>query len=128
MGDYESEIARLQKMFEDVPTDAEDLSGDDHSVADPNFEEVSDHETDSEEDISDEVGGGHDEAVGVSEVENEDVTDGETRQKYYVGRDGTQWRRQCPQKNVRTRQENLISHLPAGKPYAKDARPHYNVG
>ncbi|KAG5895695.1 hypothetical protein JTB14_021388 [Gonioctena quinquepunctata] len=51
MDRYEREIIRLQNLFDNVPPDGGSIYDTDNSVAEGE-DEVSDHETDSEQDVS----------------------------------------------------------------------------
>ncbi|KAJ8948226.1 hypothetical protein NQ314_008463 [Rhamnusium bicolor] len=55
----------------------------------------------------------------VFENESEIVQD---RDKYYLDKNGTKWRKKCYNKNVRTRRENIITQLPGVKRSARDKK------
>ncbi|KAJ8929903.1 hypothetical protein NQ314_017368 [Rhamnusium bicolor] len=51
MDDYAREVERLTQMYEEVATDEENFSDSDDSVADPQYEEVSDHQSESGQEL-----------------------------------------------------------------------------
>lgn len=97
MDSYEADVNRLRKLYEEVPTDDE-IDTDDDSVADPDYVEVLEHETDSEQD----------------EHELEDIEpSADSSTTYYYEKNGTtKWRKEARPQTVRTRIFNIVSHLP----------------
>ena len=95
---YEADVARLLKLYEEVETDPENEESSDYdSDADPTYEEILDHESDSVQDD-----------VNLENVEPE----ASSIQTYYFGKDRTKWRQEPNPQNVRTRTFNIVSHLP----------------
>ncbi|KAG5896974.1 hypothetical protein JTB14_024819 [Gonioctena quinquepunctata] len=74
MDPYEREITCLQNLYDNVPSDEGSIYDTDDSIAEGE-DEVSDHETDSEQDVS--------------ESEDEDLTHDMDRRLYCYGKDGT---------------------------------------
>lgn len=112
MDDYEREEARLLALYDEVATppgspEESDNDSDDDSIADVDYHIVSDHETDTEQE-------------SLSEEDEEDESS--TRSKFYFGKDKTKWRKQAPPLNVRTRNRNIVTHLPGILGAAKDAK------
>ncbi|KAJ8937026.1 hypothetical protein NQ314_012109 [Rhamnusium bicolor] len=51
MDDYAREVERLPQMYEEVATDEENFSDSDDSVANPQYEEVSNHQSESGQEL-----------------------------------------------------------------------------
>lgn len=110
MWSYEKEVERLTRLYEEVPTDNECYSDSDDSVADDEFEEMSQHDSESELEPE------NDEKL-LPPPTNTAMQDS----LYYQAKDGTKWKKNCTSKNVRTRQDNIIVRLPGVKGAAKNA-------
>lgn len=61
------------------------------------------------------------EAVGEEELEEEE-NERENINHFFMGKNGTKWSKNPPNKNVRTRSENIVTHLPGVKAYGKSAK------
>ena len=116
---YEAEEERIQRMIQEVYDDQEEV-GDDYTAfpsdSDEDFtdhESGSDHNTESEEDCD--------------LLEADGSNNGNQGQpppyNFYLGKDKTTKWKKDPQvpSNVRTRQHNIITHLPGVKSVAKRA-------
>ncbi|XP_018577832.1 uncharacterized protein LOC111692650 [Anoplophora glabripennis] len=99
---YEKEQARLLQLMNEIDpyvTEYDDSEDDDEI---DNIK-IFDEDTASEQDLSD--------------AEEDPVTFNEP---YFLGKDGTtKWNKHFPTRNVRTRSENIITHLPGVKGEAK---------
>ncbi|XP_023213628.1 piggyBac transposable element-derived protein 4-like [Centruroides sculpturatus] len=72
---------------------------------------TSDHETDTEQ-----------------EMDEEDEDQTATNARYYIGKDGfTKWNKQPPPKRVRTRSQNIITHLPGPKNEARNCTTEIDI-
>ncbi|KAJ8928976.1 hypothetical protein NQ314_018386 [Rhamnusium bicolor] len=112
MDNYAREVERLTQMYEEVGTDEEHFSDSDDSVADPQYEEVSDHQSESGQELKeDEL---YEELLVESSASERDHLQ-------FEAKDGTKWRKMCFPKNVRTRQDNIIVRLPGVTCPAKNA-------
>nr|CAI5870397.1 unnamed protein product [Callosobruchus analis] len=114
MDPYEKEIARLRALYEEVLADEaaglmendtlgnEEAQDSDGSIDGEDNVIFSDHDSDTEQegDILDEI---------PSEAR---VFEDADPRLYYYGKDGTKWKKTAPPKNIRTRSENIVSHLP----------------
>lgn len=119
---YEREIARLQAIYDEVlaqeaagtaPADPE-FSESEESSAEENINIPSDHDTDTEQEpLSDEDEG------------SEEPQQSSRTSNFFIGKDGTKWRKEIPPHNVRTRRENIIRHLPGVLGAAKNALSPY---
>lgn len=109
---YEKEVERLTRLFEEVQTDQEYYSDSDDSLADPQDENFSKHESESEQEI---------EENELNEHLPTQPSVGGRQHLQYTSKDGTKWNKVCPTKNVRTRQENIIVRLPGVIGPAKNA-------
>lgn len=122
MGGYEKEQARIQKLWDTILAE-EASDDDDDSIADPEYVEVSDHDSDSEQDIDEpDEANVQDEEMDLHESEEEDGSSEQnqsTGSRYYLGKDGTKWRKECHPPNVRTRRHNIVSKLPGVRQYAR---------
>lgn len=109
MGSYEKEQERLNRLMQECleSSDEEEPPFDQCEDGEEDAVELQVHETDSEQDISDDDENILPEHVG----------------PFFLGKDQiTKWRKHCPPKNVRTRSENLVSHLPGPKGIAKSLK------
>ncbi|KAG5864398.1 hypothetical protein JTB14_033322 [Gonioctena quinquepunctata] len=96
MGDFEKDRARLLKLFDEVETDDELL--DDENPSDPNTE------SSSEEHLS-------------SDEQEIDMS------PFSLGKDKvTRWSKEQNRIQVKTRSQNIISHLPGPKNAAKNCK------
>ncbi|KAJ8927782.1 hypothetical protein NQ314_019719 [Rhamnusium bicolor] len=94
-------------MYEEVATDEENFSDSDDSVADPQYEEVIDHQSESGQELEeDEL---YEELLVESSASERDHLQ-------FEAKDGTKWRKMC-----RTRQDNIIVSLPGVTGPAKNA-------
>nr|CAI5827747.1 unnamed protein product [Callosobruchus analis] len=92
--------------------DEEEPPLDDSDEGEEDAVELDPHETDSEQDVSD----------------NEESVLQESVEPLFIGKDqSTKWRKHCPPKNVRTRSENLITHLPGPKGLAKTLKTPISI-
>lgn len=108
MASYEKEQERLHELMKSCleSSDEEEAPLDDSDEDEVDAVECEEHETDSEQDISD------------NEEEILQI-DG----PFFIGKDqSTKWRKHCNPRNVRTRSENLITHLPGPKETVKNLR------
>ena len=79
--------ALIVDVLDEGPIDSDDGNEEDAVI-------VSDHDTSSEQ-------------------EGDEDNEEETSESYYLGKDGiTKWRKEIPRPNVRTRSQNIITHLP----------------
>ncbi|KAJ8952464.1 hypothetical protein NQ314_007541 [Rhamnusium bicolor] len=108
MDPYEREVARLTALYDKVISE-EEVHDSDSSIEVNENEIFSDHQTDTEQEDEGEV----------LQDESVDETD---RRLYYYGNDSTKWKKHSPPKNIRTRSENIISHLPGTIREAKNVR------
>nr|CAH7735214.1 unnamed protein product [Callosobruchus chinensis] len=109
MGSYEKQQAYLQKLMEEciLNDDEEEPPLDESDEGEEDAVQLDPHETDSEQDISD----------------TEESVSQESVEPIFIGKDqSTKWRKHCPPKNVRTRSENLVTHLPGPKGLARTLR------
>lgn len=108
---YEKEQSRLLQLMDETGpyiTEYDDDFEDDDEI--DNLE-MFDEDTASEQDVSD--GEEHPVASSVP---------------YFLGRDGTtKWNKHCPTRNVRTRSENIITHLPGVKGEAKKVKTPIDI-
>uniref|UniRef100_V5GVF1 PiggyBac transposable element-derived protein n=1 Tax=Anoplophora glabripennis TaxID=217634 RepID=V5GVF1_ANOGL len=56
------------------------------------------------------------------EEERERAREGKMKTRFFVGKNGSKWSKETPNKNVRTRADNIIIHLPGVKTYGKSAK------
>lgn len=121
---YEEEQRKLHALWAESVDDAIDSGSED----DIDHISESDHNTDSEQDITieDEVDDGESDREPSETEQNESEngnTDGPPRNReMYLGRDGTKWNKVASNPRVRTRADNIITHLPGVKQYAKNAK------
>ena len=122
---YEADQKKLEALWAEIDDDAIESGSED----DIDHISESDHNTDSEQDIAIEdvlSDGDSDRETSKTELQNETEnksTDGPPRNgEMYLGKDGTQWNKLASNKQVRTRSENIITHLPGVKHYAKNAK------
>ncbi|KAK9751409.1 hypothetical protein QE152_g5000 [Popillia japonica] len=101
---YMKEIDRMRRLYEELQSDEEYMDDADDSDADPAYEEVSEHATDSEQ-----------------ELEDVEITECEQQAHTYKEKDGMEWSTTCPRKNVRTR-NYIISHLPGARGSARTVK------
>lgn len=119
MDPYGREINRLQALYEEVLTE-EELSDNSESEEDSAAVEqceVSEHNSETEQEDED-----PEESPQHSDDENDGCGAQGSKSLYYFGKDGTKWKKQSGPLNVRTRQRNIVSHLPGVKGVAKNAR------
>ena len=105
MDPYLQEIARLQKLYDEVETDEEvDLAGDSGSEADDcaNLEYNSDSAESGDEET-------------VVEPSTTSTRISSTDRLLYKSKDGTLWQKHVPRTSGRARTHNIISHLPGTK-------------
>lgn len=104
--DWDPDV-KLQ-WFDDSSEEDEQNVIEDDDEADEDFVIVSDHDSLSEQEISDS-----------GEREFDDDRDN-TTENYYLGKNGEKkWRKKRPPLNVRTRSHNIITHLPGPKGVAR---------
>lgn len=108
---YEEEQARLLKLWEEFD----------------NVEEPDDDEEEliTEDDLVENRGSGSDtEQEGDEENGSENCPPAKkARVPSFIGKDGTTvWKKQCSNKKVRTRQDNIVIRLPGVKQVAKNAK------
>lgn len=114
MDPYEAEIQRLLQLYDEVPSDvpseeeSDDLSDD--------ASELSLHESDTEQEDAEDIEENQECSSAQSEID---------RRLYYFGKEGTKWRKHVPPRNVRTRQENIVTHLPGVIGAARNAIDPY---
>lgn len=122
MDDYAKEIERLERLYEEVQTDEEgneefDIAGDSGSEIDC-CEEISGG-TDTEQSDDDEQQ--NDSPRGIIDTQNQSSDlRGQQRHLYYESKDNIKWKKHLPPTNVRTRQHNIVVHLPGPKGNGKD--------
>ena len=85
-------------------------------------------EEEVEEDINDESSGEEDcvlESDHETDTEQEGDSDEDNvplcQREFYKGKNGTQWNKAVPPKNVRTRSCNIVTHLPGCKGQVREA-------
>ncbi|KAL1488145.1 hypothetical protein ABEB36_015103 [Hypothenemus hampei] len=111
MESYEREIKYLTDLYDSIPSDEEiDFPEEPESDLEDLF---SNHSTDTEQENASDL----DDVHGLEE-QTEDEPD---RRLYYFGKDGKKWRKFVSTRNIRTRQENIISHLPGAISEGKKA-------
>lgn len=109
MDPCEKEIRRLQTLCDEVMTDEEneiEVGNEDNDAEMMDIHEMitSNHETDSEQELSDEF--------VEQKINNEDVRPGSQRYLFYFDKNGEfLWNRLCFPENVRTRQQDLYRKL-----------------
>lgn len=116
MGEYEREQRSLLALWEeeedDTAIDQDDSEADDEidniSVCSdyPDFEQDGEYVEEAEEE----------------DPEVRQQQEGDKESRFFLGKNGTKWFKQFPNKNVRTRSENIITHLPGVKIYGKTAK------
>lgn len=131
MGDYEKELKRLEWLVDNVSTDEEPLGSESEDEIDnvsvnsdyPDMMQDAD-DSDESEVLEDSATANVEANISQLESENNDSSSVAIQRptKYYVGKDGTKWKATCPSKRVRTRAENIITHLPGVRPFAKNAK------
>lgn len=118
---YEAEQRKLEALWAEIDEDAIESESED----DIDHISESEHNTDSEQEITieDEVSGGNsDRQISETELQNEN-TDGLPKNRdIYLGKDGSKWNKHVPNQRVRTRADNIITHLPGVKQCAKNAK------
>lgn len=138
---YETEQKRLLQLWTDLDEDEHEQEGfiepetgsdittdDDESVQRQDQESNADSETDGQGEQTyeeDELGATSQEVEqeGNDEGSNTEQDDNEAhRGNYFKGKDGTKWFKNCANTRVRTRAENIISHLPGVKRIARDSK------
>lgn len=110
MDPYKQEIRKLTSLYEKIPTDTEKNESNNYLSADSSVEELSEHDTVTEQEYLTEEEG-TDEEVVESKGEKQ-TTDTENRSLYYRSKKGTKWRKTVPPRNVRTLQGKYY-HAPA---------------
>lgn len=119
MGDYEREVQHLLDLYETVPTDSEEAYDSDNSLGEvDHVEHQIEHETNEE--IENELNEANEENVIVTQ-EEEAKKQKDDRSLFLYGKDGTKWYKHFPTRTVKTRQENIVSHLPGPIRAARDA-------
>lgn len=123
---YESEQSYLRKLWEETEDDPSISSESEAEEEEFSYEmlQLQAKEQRQTEVEIDEEGEQEDEDViveGVTEEEVGKAHPGETK-LYIYGKDGTKWKRSIPNKRVRTRNENIITHLPGVKGIAREAQ------
>ncbi|KAJ8949217.1 hypothetical protein NQ314_008277 [Rhamnusium bicolor] len=97
---YEARLLYLVEATNPYVSEYDDFAVEDE----PDNVEVLDINTDSEKELSD------------SEKDGTVISEFSTREPYFLGKDGsTMWKKYFPPKNMRTRSENIITHLPGVK-------------
>nr|XP_022907221.1 piggyBac transposable element-derived protein 4-like [Onthophagus taurus] len=111
MCSYEREVKRLERFADEVNSDelSELTESDNESLADEDHNLVSDHESDTEQE-------------SFSDVEEQANLLRRSRSKYFYGKDGTKWSKEAAPLNVRTRQRNIVTHLPGVLGLAKNGK------
>ncbi|KAB0804671.1 hypothetical protein PPYR_01641, partial [Photinus pyralis] len=108
MDSYEKQQERLQKLMEECLVENEDATFDYDDKSDQDEDddlEVDDHNSDSEQDVSD------------NEIVHESPV------AYFIGKDKiSKWNKHAPRKNVRKRKENIIKHFPGAKSATKNVK------
>lgn len=113
MGDYERQQAHLQALWDDIESEDEPIDGQDseeNSELD-NVSVCSDYPDLEQEPEHDEEG---------KEINQQNLKMAEC--DFFLGKNGMKWFKNPKNKNVRTRAENIITHLPGVKNYGKYAR------
>lgn len=116
MASYEDEMQRLQMLMDEClnedNAEQSEIHYDDESDKDEvDFLETNEHNSDTELEIS----------------EPEDGIDN-TQSPYFLGKDGlSKWNKHCSRKNVRTRSENIITHLPGPKSITKNLKSMLDI-
>jgi hypothetical protein len=115
MDPYESEIRRLQALYDEVPDDAP-LEMDDESEEESgnNLDTVEEsiHETDTEQEPK---------MIIICKTQKLLRLVLEVFQElYYLRKDATKWRKHTPPTNIRTVRHNIVTHLPGEARNAAD--------
>lgn len=114
MSYYEAHQARLQKLWEQSLLEEPDEEiewDDDEDLEEEDHLEERDEDSDTEQDVSD--------------IDEESPSSPGT---FYLGKDkSSKWRKQVPTKNVRTRSENLVKHLPGPKASTKNLQDPLDI-
>lgn len=106
---YEQEQARLLRLLQEVGIDSDEQFEDEESEDEP--DNIETHLTDSDT-----------EQEAESDDENLPLPPKNPRIPSFIAKDGSIWKKDLPNKNVRTRQSNIVVRLPGVKQYAKSAR------
>nr|CAI5853546.1 unnamed protein product [Callosobruchus analis] len=99
MDPYEKEIARLRALYEEVLADEAAGLMENDTLGNEEAQD-SDGSIDGEDNV---IFSDHDKARVFEDADP---------RLYYYGKDGTKWKKTAPPKNIRTRSENIVSHLP----------------
>lgn len=116
MGDYEEEQRRLQSLWQETEND-ENFIDEDDSEEDDEIDNVSlcsdypDLEQDAEE-----------ENPEMQEVDGQQNVSDPIEFHNFYGKNGMTWCKEYNVRNVRTRSENIITHLPGVKQYGRNAK------
>lgn len=119
MWSYEKKQEHLKKLYDEMITS---------ELAENENQEIvfDDEDSEDEEDVVNESFENQDSDTEqeISEVESEEISDTPLSDyPYFLGKDNlTKWRKQTPPKNVRTRSENIVTHLPGPKGEIKNYR------
>jgi hypothetical protein len=135
MREYEKEMRRLQSLWDAVQTDDEEIiesDADGGSEVDnvsinseyPDVEQVANDFEERENDPVEDRGAAV--SIDINEEENNDFENGpeniQEHNMYYLDKNGSGWRKVHYNKNVRTRAENIINHLPGVKVFARNSK------
>lgn len=111
---YEKEVERLQRLFDEVPSDEE---RDENEDSDTDIDEVieSDHNSATEQELTDDENND-------DPQNNVPIQAGSRRHLFFTTRHGMTWNKICSTRSVRTRQHNLLKILPGVIGNAKNAK------
>lgn len=111
---YEQEQKRLLNLWKE--TEEEEAPIGSESDTEEDYESGSNHSSGSEEDSDGET-------IGHAELED-DISNTASRgkQAYYFGKNRTKWSKICSPKTVRTRKQNIVTHLPGVKRAGQNAK------
>ncbi|CAH1984339.1 unnamed protein product [Acanthoscelides obtectus] len=107
---YEKEQRRLWAPWEEVQNEDEAIDRDDSEEEEDEIDNASvcNDYPDLEQD--DKVIGDQDDKAQAEDL---------ATCRFFLGKNGMKWFKECPNGNLRTRSENIITHLPGVKNYAK---------
>lgn len=113
MSNYEEEQEKLRQLWDEVNSEEEPDDEEEELILEENLVEIETRSSDSE-----------------SEQECDDISEDDNiplaklpRVPTFIGKDGTtRWKKQCPNKIIRTRKENIIVRLPGVRNCGKNAK------
>lgn len=97
--EYSSDPKIWQQWLKELSDEEEERDPEESDSGEIDHLSESDHNTNSEQ-----------------SADEDDDYEGESQNSFYLGKDGkTKWLKCLPKKNVKTRSENIITHLPGPK-------------